>query len=97
LLSLIGLTGRPFGILPLLQLAHTDYNTNVTDLSFRTLVSCPIKIWLSLRSKWAVGPAAAGREEGAYLNRYARRSRLEKRQLTPRPRGESHVIYGTGH
>jgi hypothetical protein len=23
-----------------------------------------------LRSKWAVGPAAAGREEGAYLNRY---------------------------
>jgi hypothetical protein len=25
---------------------------------------------MSLRSKWAVGPAAAGREEGAYLNRY---------------------------
>jgi hypothetical protein len=23
----------------------------------------------SLRSKWAVGPAAAEREEGAYLNR----------------------------
>jgi hypothetical protein len=25
---------------------------------------------MSLRSKWAAGPAAAGREEGAYLNRY---------------------------
>jgi hypothetical protein len=37
LLSLIGLTGRPFGILLSLQLAHTHYKTNVTDLSFRTL------------------------------------------------------------
>src|SRR5260221_11103354 len=40
LLSVIGLTGRPFGILRSLQFAYTDCNTNVTDLSFITLVSC---------------------------------------------------------
>src|ERR1700758_4912583 len=39
LLSLIGLTGRPFGILLLLQLAYPNHNTNVTDLSFSTLVA----------------------------------------------------------
>src|ERR1700751_3253620 len=38
LLSLSGLTGRPLGILLLLQLPTSHYNTNVIDLSFGTLV-----------------------------------------------------------
>ena len=35
----------------------------------------------SLRSKWAVGPAAAGREEGAYLNRYVTDEQRSRRPI----------------
>jgi hypothetical protein len=34
-----------------------------------------------LRSKWAVGPAAAGREEGAYLNRYVTDEQRSRRPI----------------
>jgi hypothetical protein len=34
-----------------------------------------------LRSKWAVGPAAAGREEGAYLNRYVTDEQRRRRPI----------------
>jgi hypothetical protein len=34
-----------------------------------------------LRSKWAVGPAAAGREEGAYLNGYVTDEQHSRRPI----------------
>jgi hypothetical protein len=34
-----------------------------------------------LRSKWAAGPAAAGREEGAYLNRYVTDEQRSRRPI----------------
>jgi hypothetical protein len=34
-----------------------------------------------LRSKWAAGPAAAGREEGAYLNRYVTNEQRSRRPI----------------
>jgi hypothetical protein len=34
-----------------------------------------------LRSKWAAGPAAAGREEGAYLNRYVTDEQRRRRPI----------------
>jgi hypothetical protein len=35
----------------------------------------------SLRSKWTAGPAAAGREEGAYLNRYVTDEQRRRRPI----------------
>ena len=35
----------------------------------------------SLRSKWAAGPAAAGREEGAYLDRYVTDEQRSRRPI----------------
>jgi hypothetical protein len=34
-----------------------------------------------LRSKWAAGPAAAGRDEGAYLNRYVTEEQRSRRPI----------------
>jgi hypothetical protein len=34
-----------------------------------------------LRSKWAAGPAAAGREEGAYLDRYVTDEQRSRRPI----------------
>ncbi|HKB97252.1 MAG TPA: hypothetical protein VKD23_00560, partial [Terriglobales bacterium] len=34
-----------------------------------------------MRSKWAAGPAAAGREEGAYLNRYVTDEQRSRRPV----------------
>jgi hypothetical protein len=35
----------------------------------------------ALRSKWAAGPAAAGRDEGAYLNRYVTEEQRGRRPI----------------
>jgi hypothetical protein len=34
-----------------------------------------------LRSKWAAGPSAAGREDGAYLDRYVTDEQLSRRPI----------------
>src|ERR1700751_2201117 len=83
LLSLIGLTGRPLGILLLLQLAYPDHNTNVTDLSFSTLVSCLI-------NNVAFVAIKMGRRSGSCRTRGGRISRLIRNRRATQPPAHFH-------